>query len=89
MVERFGTLECDEGTPASFKALLGTFLVTVTISLALGPEVVATTMLSYPELLGFVVAAHFVLGRYTGYRLTELFRFQGLAQDGPPPGDNA
>src|SRR5260370_664085 len=41
----FGTLECDEGTPASFKALLGTFLVAVTISLALGPEVVAATML--------------------------------------------
>ncbi len=89
MVERFGTLECDEGTPASFKALLGTFLVAVTISLALGPEVVAATMLSYPELLGLVVAAHFVLGRYTGYRLTELFRFQGLAQDGPPPGGDA
>jgi hypothetical protein len=89
MVERFGTLECDEGTPASFKALLGTFLVAVTISLALGPEVVAATLLSYPELLGLVVAAHFVLGRYTGYRLTELFRFQGLAQDGPPPGGDA
>ncbi len=86
MVERFGTIEADEGTPASFKALLGTFLVAGTISLALGPDVVARTLLGYPELVGVVIAAQFLLGRYTGYRLTELYRFQDLMPNGPAAG---
>ena len=38
--------------------------------------VVAGTMLRYPELLGVVLAGQVVLGRYTGYRLSELYRFR-------------
>ena len=33
-------------------------------------------MFSYPETLGLVMAAQLLIGRYTGYRLTELFRFR-------------
>jgi transglutaminase-like putative cysteine protease len=84
MIERFGTLESEDGTPASFKSLLCTFLVAATISLALAPDVVTATLFDYPELLGLVLAALFLLGRYTGYRLTELYRFQDLMQGGPP-----
>ena len=86
MVERFGTVEAEDGTPASFKALLCTFLVAVTVSLVLSPDVVTATLFSYPELLGLVIAALFLLGRYTGYRLTELYRFQDFIRNGPPEG---
>ena len=41
----------------------------------------------YPELHLFTVAALILLGRYTGYRLTELWRFRDLA--GPPREDSA
>ncbi len=35
----------------------------------------------FPELLLVLLAATLVLGRYSGYRLTELFRFRALARD--------
>ena len=40
----------------------------------------------YPETLGLVMAGQLLIGRYTGYRLTELFRFRDFLS-GPPPGD--
>jgi hypothetical protein len=36
-------------------------------------------MTEHPEALGLVVAGQLLLGRYTGYRLTELARFRELA----------
>jgi hypothetical protein len=33
-------------------------------------------MFQFPETLGLVMAAQLLLGRYTGYRLSELFRFR-------------
>jgi hypothetical protein len=50
------------------------------------PDVVRATLIRYPEALGLVLAAQLLLGRYTGYRLTELFRFQDLLleEQGPP-----
>ncbi len=87
LVERFWTVESEDGTGASFRTLLGTMLVAVTISLALSPPVVSSWMFRYPETLGVVLAVNFLLGRYTGYRLSELIRFRDLADllDEPPP----
>jgi transglutaminase-like putative cysteine protease len=85
LVERFWTVETEDGTVASFKALLGTFLVSVVISLSLSPEPVGTWMFRYPETTGVVLACQLVLGRYTGYRLTELYRFQDLIHEDHPP----
>jgi hypothetical protein len=78
LVERFWTIESEDGTAASFRTLLGTLVVAVVISVALAPEAVRTWMFRYPETLGAVLAAQLLLGRYTGYRLTELYRFQDL-----------
>jgi hypothetical protein len=35
----------------------------------------------FPELLLVLFALTLLLGRYSGYRLTELFRFRALARD--------
>ncbi len=86
LVERFWTVEAEDGTASSFKTLLGTMLVATTVTLCLSPESVGNWMLQYPETLGVVLAAQFVLGRYTGYRLTELYRFGDLL-DGFPHDD--
>jgi hypothetical protein len=43
-----------------------------------------TLFLVYPELLLVILGLLVAVGRYTGYRLTELFRFRDLA-DAPPP----
>jgi hypothetical protein len=78
MVERFWTLEAEDGVGSAIKTLLGTVLVTVTISLALSGRLVTTIMFRYPELLGIALAAQMMLGRYTGYRMSELYRFRDL-----------
>jgi hypothetical protein len=86
LIERFWTIETEDGAPASFKTLLGTLVVAVTVSLALSPYAVTAWMFRFPETLGLVLAAHFLLGRYTGYRLTELYRFGDLLHEKEPPG---
>jgi len=80
MVERFWTVEAEDGTRSSFKTLGGTMLVAVAVALALSPDAVSRWMFRYPETLGAVVAFLFLLGRYTGYRLTELYRFQDVLE---------
>src|SRR5438552_3920145 len=86
MVERFWTVEVEDGAAASFKTLLGTLLVAVAVSMALSPAAVSQWMFRYPETLGIVLAAELLIGRYTGYRLTELYRFDELLRNGNPPG---
>jgi hypothetical protein len=81
LVERFWTIESEDGTRASFKTLLYTLGVAVTVSLALSHPAVANWLFRYPETLGLALAALFLIGRYTGYRLTELYRFSDLIQE--------
>jgi hypothetical protein len=76
MIERFWTLESEDGTTASFKTLLTTMLMAAAISLFLSLSAVVNHMFRYPETLGIIMAAQLLLGRYTGYRLSELLRFR-------------
>ncbi|VTT98039.1 Transglutaminase-like protein OS=Leptospira wolbachii serovar Codice str. CDC GN=LEP1GSC195_2677 PE=4 SV=1: Transglut_core: 7TM_transglut [Gemmataceae bacterium] len=86
MVERFWTLEAEDGVRSSFRALLGTVMVSIVVAVALSPEAVGRWVFRYPETLGVVLAVLLLLGRYTGYRLTELYRFQDVIEfkDEPP-----
>jgi hypothetical protein len=85
MIERFWTLEAEDSTAASFKALFGTLLIAGTISLVLSLRAIVTHMVNYPETLGLVMAGQLLIGRYTGYRLVELFRFRDFLN--PPSMD--
>jgi hypothetical protein len=84
MVERFWTLETEDSTTASFKTLAQTMLISTVIALVLSRPALAQALFRYPEGLGLVMAAQLLIGRYTGYRLTELFRFRDFLR--PPPG---
>jgi hypothetical protein len=86
MVERFWTLEEEDGTRGSFRTLLGTLLIAAAVALAVGLRAVSQTLFSYPEALGLVMAGQLLLGRYTGYRLSELYRFRDFVAP-PPDGD--
>lgn len=91
LVERFWTIEAEDGPVSSFRTLLGTVVVSVAVSLCLIADAVSAWMFRYPETLGVVLATQFLLGRYTGYRLSELYRFGDLLrQEQPASGtDNA
>ncbi len=84
MIERFWTLETEDGTSASFRTLLITIFISATIALTLSLPFVVDHMLSYPETIGLIMAAQLLIGRYTGYRLTELFRFRDFLGSEPP-----
>lgn len=76
MIERFWTLEAEDGAAASFRTLLATVLIAASISAFLSLHAVVRHMFRYPETLGMIMAAQLLIGRYTGYRLLELFRFR-------------
>lgn len=79
MIERFWTLETEDNTLSSFKTMLGTLFIALTIALVLSIPAVVEHMFRYPETLGLIMAGQLLIGRYTGYRLAELFRFRELA----------
>jgi hypothetical protein len=81
MVERFWTLEAEDGTAASFRTLLVTLLIALAVALGLGPRAVVTALFRFPEALGVVLALQLLLGRYTGYRLVELVRFRDFLRE--------
>jgi hypothetical protein len=82
MIERFWTLETEDGTTSSFRTLLGTMLIAASIALFLSLHAVVSHMFRYPETLGLVMAVQLLLGRYTGYKLSELFRFRDFVVSG-------
>ena len=67
--------------------LLTTMFIAACIALFLSLHAVVSHMFRYPETLGLIMAAQLLIGRYTGYRLSELFRFRDFVQPPPaPPG---
>jgi hypothetical protein len=76
MIERFWTLENEDSTTASFKTLVSTLGIATTIALFLSLRAVVNHLFRYPETLGLVMAGQLLIGRYTGYRLSELYRFR-------------
>jgi hypothetical protein len=84
MIERFWTLEVEDGTYASFRTMLGTMFIATTIALVLGIHSLVRILFQFPEILGFIMASQLLLGRYTGYRLSELFRFRDLSMVNGP-----
>jgi hypothetical protein len=82
MIERFWTLETEDGPASSLRTLLATMFIAVTIALVLSVRPLVHHMFRYPETLGLVMAAQLFLGRYTGYKVTELWRFRELARLG-------
>jgi hypothetical protein len=83
MIERFWTLETEDGTTSSFRTLLTTMVIAATIALVLSFHAIVNHLFSFPETVGLIMAAQLLLGRYTGYRLSELFRFRDFV--GPRP----
>ena len=78
MIERMSILWDERGPFEVFKQGLGTIMVA-----ALGFWIMNTPELQhilfvFPELLLIVLGLTMVMGRYTGFKLTELFRFRAI-----------
>jgi transglutaminase-like putative cysteine protease len=84
IVERITVGLEEEGIANTFRriaATLAAIYLTYSVIQARGLQ---TIFLVYPELLLVILGLLVAVGRYTGYRLSELIRFRALA-DVPPP----
>ncbi|MGR8947683.1 MAG: inactive transglutaminase family protein [Gammaproteobacteria bacterium] len=66
------------GAIATFKEALGSLVVAILGYLAMVNEYLSHLIFLFPEVLLVVLALSILIGRYTGYRVTELFRFKDI-----------
>ena len=79
LIERFWTTEEEDGTATAVRTMAATLVMSATVFVVVRWEVVSRSIIAHPEALGLIAAAQMLLGRYTGYRLSELYRFRDLA----------
>jgi hypothetical protein len=82
LVERFYVTSEEDSFFQAMRLLVTTALLALAIYLLLSSPSLGNLLFYYPELHFFTVAALVLLGRYTGYRLTELVRFRDLVHPG-------
>jgi transglutaminase-like putative cysteine protease len=80
LIERFHVSAEEDGLMHTIQLAAGTLLVAVLCYLILGSERVGDWVLTYPEAHFFTISVFVALGRYAGYRLTELWRFRDLIE---------
>ncbi|MBL8854723.1 MAG: hypothetical protein JNK57_12215 [Planctomycetaceae bacterium] len=78
-IEKIYSSTIEEGAKNTAYLLLATIVVSFCCYLLLGWKSIGLLVLHLPEVHCFTLAVLILLGRYTGYRLTELFRFRDLA----------
>ena len=79
-IERMTLVWEERGAGEALQQAGGSLLVGGLCFLLMNAPNVAHLFFVFPELLLVVLAATLALGRYTGYRLTELWRFKEIAQ---------
>ena len=79
-IERMSLTWEEAGPLEAFKQVTGSLLVAVMGYLAMSINELKYVFFVFPELLLVVLAFILLLGRYSGYRLTELWRFRAFAR---------
>lgn len=79
VIERMSVVWEERGASEALQQGVGSLLMASLCYLVMGLDAVEHLTFVFPELLLVVLAITLLLGRYTGYRLTELFRFKTLA----------
>ncbi|MGH8195291.1 MAG: UUP1 family membrane protein [Woeseiaceae bacterium] len=77
-IERMSVVWEERGPGDAMRAGAGSMLLAVIAYLVMGMAWLEHLIFTFPELLLIVLAVILLLGRYTGYRLSELMRFKAL-----------
>jgi hypothetical protein len=77
-IERMSVVWEERGPGDAMRAGVGSMLVAAIAYLVMGLPWLEHIVITFPELLLVVLAAVLLLGRYTGYRLSELTRFKAI-----------
>ncbi|MCB1845384.1 MAG: hypothetical protein KDI09_20620, partial [Halioglobus sp.] len=81
-IERMSVLWEERGPGDAIRSAMGSLFVATLAYLGMGFDWLEHAIFTFPELLLIMLAAMILLGRYTGYRLTELKRFKVLGEQG-------
>ncbi len=77
-IERMSIIWDERGYGEALKQGFGTLFVSTMIYFVIKNSIIEHIMFFFPELLFILFAATLLLGRYSGFRLTELYRFKGF-----------
>ena len=81
LIERFYVTTEEDGPGFAIQLTIGTLVAAGICYAVLGWERVGQLILIYPETHLITIALFIAIGRYSGYRLVELWRFRDLAQE--------
>lgn len=81
-IERMSVVWEERGAVDAIQQGLGSLLVAILSYAVMDLDIVKHVVFVFPETLLVVLAATLLLGRYTGYRLLELYRFREFARKG-------
>ncbi len=79
-IERMSVVWEERGAGDAIRAGLGSLLVAAIAYVVMGMDWLEHIVFAFPEVLLFVLALVLLVGRYTGYRLTELRRFRPITE---------
>ena len=82
-IERMSITWDELGAGEAIREGIGSLIVAIVCYSVMTLETVQHLFFAFPELLLIVLAATVLLGRYSGYRLTEIARFRVLGGDKP------
>ncbi len=80
-IERISVAWEERGAGHAIKEAVGSLIVASLAYLAMSWDKLEHFVFVFPEFLLILFAITLVLGRYSGYRLSELFRFRALARE--------
>ena len=78
-IERMSIVWEERGAAESLLSGLGSIFAAALAFIAMNNKFLEHLVFVFPELLLVLLAATLLLGRYSGYRLTDLYRFKALA----------
>jgi len=84
LIERFHVTAEEDGIAFALQLVVGTTIVSAFCYLLLKWDDIGRLLLVYPEAHFFTIAVFILIGRYSGYRLVELWRFRDLVKSNKP-----
>jgi len=84
VIEHMSVVWEESGPGTAIKEALGSLFVAVLGYLVMTEEHLTHLVFLFPETLFALLAVFILMGRYTGYRVTELMRFRDIVEDKAP-----
>ncbi len=82
-IERVSVIWDESGPGEAIKMAAMSLIIAAVCYLVISAPPLQHIFFSFPELILVLIALTLLIGRYTGYRLSELLRFRVLAERGP------